>query len=407
MAKAVVIRKGGKSKGGALTRAAEDVRKSGRHGDDMLVHINENEFKQMVSAYGEPTTNPETGLPEFFLGNLVSALLPAALNTFTPIGSSVGNLVGSFLPGMTSGVTDFLGNALVGAGVGALTNKNRGQGALVGALGGGFGPMLASGLGLQGVGTTGALGNMLGMFGGGGQAAGAAGGMAANGLPVNGPGMLPPVRPGNLGALASGAAQGGAGGGMGGLLQQALPAALMLSALGGAGGGQKSAASAPPPEYTEEQRRVASDNARPLEQVSNVRFQKPNAAVRNYLRYGMDPKGEEEFYENNRLPSTARAASGGYVTDRGVLTRMAEGGMAGRGMAGHGRSDHVEALLSPGEYVLDAESVSMLGNGSSEAGAGMLDRFREQLRKHKASGMSQGRMGPDSLGPQGYMEKAR
>jgi hypothetical protein len=399
MAKAVVIRKGGKSKGGALTRAAEDVRKSGRHGDDMLVHINENEFRQMVAAYGEPTINPETGLPEFFLGNLVSALLPAALNTFTPIGSSVGNLVGSFLPGMSGGVTDFLGNALVGAGVGALTNsKNRGQGALVGALGGGFGPMLASGLGLQGVGTTGALGNMLGMFGGGGQAAGAAGGMTANGLPMNPP--LPPRRPTGLGGALSGiGAQASGGGGMGGMLQQALPAALMLSALSGAGGGQKSAASAPPPEYSDEQRRVAADNARPLEQVSNVRFQKPTAAVRNYLRYGMDPKGEEEFYENNRLPSTTRAAAGGYVTDRGVLTRMAEGGMAG-----HGRSDHVEALLSPGEYVIDAESVSMLGNGSSEAGAGMLDRLREQLRKHKAEGLSQGRMSADSMPPERYMK---
>jgi hypothetical protein len=393
MAKAVVIRKGGKSKGGALTRAAEDVRKSGRHGDDMLVHINESEFRQMVEAYGEPTINPETGLPEFFLGNLVSALLPAALNTFLPIGSTVGSAVGSFLPGLSGGVTDFLGNALVGAGVGALTSKDKGQGALMGALGGGFGPMLASGLGLQGVGTTSALGNLMGGMFGGGQAAG---GLAANGLPLNPP--IPPVRPDNLGgalsgigAQAAGAAQGG---GLGNLVAKALPALALAGAFGGGGSKQ----SAPPQEYTDEQRRVAADNARPLEQVSNVRFQKPTPA-RNYLRYGMDPEGEEKFYESNRLPSTARAASGGYVTERGVLTRMAQGGRTG-----HGRSDHIQALLSPGEYVIDAESVSMLGNGSSDAGAGMLDRFREQLRKHKADGLSQGRMSADSMQPERYMK---
>jgi hypothetical protein len=327
---------------------------------------------------------------------LVSALLPAALNTFTPVGSTVGNLVGSFLPGMTGGVTDFLGNALVGAGVGALTNsKDRGQGALYGALGGGFGPMLASGLGLQGVGTTGALGNLMGMFGGG---AGAAGGMAANGLPVNGPGMLPPVRPPGIGSLVSGAAQQGASGGLSDFVKNAIPALALAGAFSGAGGKQQQQA-APPgdPRMPQDQRGLTDVDF-------NRTINMARRPVKNPLRYGMDPDSVEyQFFADkdgeNKLPSTAKAASGGYVTERGVLTRMAEGGMAG-----HGRSDHIEALLSPGEYVIDAESVSMLGNGSSEAGAGMLDRFREQLRKHKADGLSQGRMSADSMQPERYMK---
>jgi hypothetical protein len=39
------------------------------------------------------------------------------------------------------------------------------------------------------------------------------------------------------------------------------------------------------------------------------------------------------------------------------------------------------ALLSPDEYVVDAYTVSALGNGSSEAGARILDEFREEVRK--------------------------
>jgi hypothetical protein len=398
--KSVVIRAGSKAKGGALTRAADDVRKAGRHGDDMLVHINESEFAQLRAAYGEPTINPDTGLPEFFLGQLVSALLPAAVNTFLPIGSTVGSAVGSFLPGLSSGVTDFLGNALVGAGVGALTNKDKGQGALLGALGGGFGPMLASGMGLQGVGTTAALGNLLGGFGMGG--AGGVGATAANGLPMNPP--LPPPRPGNLGALgqalgAGGGAAGGAGG-ISGMMKQALPLMALAGALGGGGGQKASASSAPPQEYSDEQRRIATDNARPLEQVSNVRFQKP-PPVRDFLRYGM-AGGEQEFYENNRLPTT-RAATGGYVQNGTV--RMAEGGNV-RG-PGDGMSDDIPALLSDGEYIVDAQTVSMLGNGSSSAGAAMLDRLREQVRKHKGAPMKQGEMPPRSKGALSYMKGPR
>ena len=52
---------------------------------------------------------------------------------------------------------------------------------------------------------------------------------------------------------------------------------------------------------------------------------------------------------------------------------------------GDGQSDKIPAMLSDGEYVMDAESVSALGNGSSEAGAKKLDEFRMNLRKHKRS----------------------
>ena len=41
--------------------------------------------------------------------------------------------------------------------------------------------------------------------------------------------------------------------------------------------------------------------------------------------------------------------------------------------------------MADGEYVFDADTVASLGNGSSDAGAKLLDHFREALREHKRS----------------------
>jgi hypothetical protein len=52
---------------------------------------------------------------------------------------------------------------------------------------------------------------------------------------------------------------------------------------------------------------------------------------------------------------------------------------------GDGQSDDIPAMLADGEYVLDAELVSQLGDGSNKAGAEKLDKFREAIRRHKRS----------------------
>lgn len=61
---------------------------------------------------------------------------------------------------------------------------------------------------------------------------------------------------------------------------------------------------------------------------------------------------------------------------------------------GDGTSDSIPARLSNGEYVMDAQTVSMLGNGDNSAGAKALDSFRDNLRKHKGGALSQGKMAP-------------
>jgi hypothetical protein len=48
---------------------------------------------------------------------------------------------------------------------------------------------------------------------------------------------------------------------------------------------------------------------------------------------------------------------------------------------GDGQSDHIPAMLSDGEYVVDAGTVSALGNGSNKAGAQHLDNLRAAVRK--------------------------
>ncbi len=71
-----------------------------------------------------------------------------------------------------------------------------------------------------------------------------------------------------------------------------------------------------------------------------------------------------------------------------------------------GRSDDVNAVLSDGEYVFDAETVALLGNGSSEAGADRLDQMREEIRKQKGQHLAKGKISPDARSPLSYLKKA-
>jgi len=71
-----------------------------------------------------------------------------------------------------------------------------------------------------------------------------------------------------------------------------------------------------------------------------------------------------------------------------------------------GRSDDVDAVLSDGEYVFDAETVALLGNGSSEAGADRLDQMREQIRKQKGKHLAQGKISPDAQSPLSYLKRS-
>jgi hypothetical protein len=74
---------------------------------------------------------------------------------------------------------------------------------------------------------------------------------------------------------------------------------------------------------------------------------------------------------------------------------------------GTGTSDNIPAQLSDGEYVMDANTVSLLGDGSNKAGAAKLDQLRENLRRQAARPMSQGKQFMHAKPPMAYMGRRR
>ena len=102
-----------------------------------------------------------------------------------------------------------------------------------------------------------------------------------------------------------------------------------------------------------------------------------------------------------------RMMRGGYPADlmMGMPMRhdYARGSYVSEDGQGDGRSDHVDAKLSPGEFVVDAESVSMLGNGSNEAGARKLEQMRSGIRRQKGKALAKGKFSPDAKSPEAYM----
>jgi len=91
--------------------------------------------------------------------------------------------------------------------------------------------------------------------------------------------------------------------------------------------------------------------------------------------------------------------------ERKPVTTMAKGGIAelekGRYLTGEtdGMADEVranidgtqEARLSDGEYVIPADVVSHLGNGNSDAGAKVLDKMLDRVRKARTGNEKQGK----------------
>lgn len=83
----------------------------------------------------------------------------------------------------------------------------------------------------------------------------------------------------------------------------------------------------------------------------------------------------------------------------GALTRLARGG-------GSGRDDTINAKLSDGEYVMDAETVALLGDGSTDAGARRLDEMRAKIRQHKGKSMARGKFSANAKSPLAYLKGA-
>lgn len=109
----------------------------------------------------------------------------------------------------------------------------------------------------------------------------------------------------------------------------------------------------------------------------------PSQGTWNAARDRFTPSNGMPTY---RVPRRAYAEGGNVEpgifdssqANQGALSRLVAG-------PGSGQEDMVDAKLSPGEYVWDADSVSALGDGNNAHGAKILDAARENIRRHKRS----------------------
>lgn len=116
-----------------------------------------------------------------------------------------------------------------------------------------------------------------------------------------------------------------------------------------------------------------------------------------------DPTGPS-MYAPDTGDNTFARGGGAFAAKRGGPSRRTEFAVNGPGT---GRSDDIPAVLSDGEYVIDAETVALLGDGSSKAGAKKLDDLRVKVRKHKGQKLAKGRFSANAKKPEAYLSGGR
>ena len=421
---------------GGLAFAARKISTGGQGGDSELVHVNRREKEMLHRMGGAGTINPNTGLHEYKgIGSLIGAVLPAALSIILPgVGTAIGGALGSIVGGVGETAASILGGAAIGAGASALTGGNPIQGALMGGVGGGLGGVVGDQLG---------LGNGAGASAAGGSLVGAGANAVTGQNPVQGAvsgglaGLLS-NRPSNA-VLAQNATPAGTGWGVSSSDTPAGTGWGVSSSDTPAGTGWDAPSSAtttanPAGSYQFNPKTNAWDF---VQKKSNLTGQILGGLQVASGLYGALGGGQQQQQQptlsaqqqayNNR-PNTSwdmgklqRAASAQGMTvnqfisqNMGALNggtyNMAKGGLSSlAGYAdggGSGRDDTIPAKLSDGEYVMDAETVALLGDGSSKEGARRLDAMRSQIRKQKGTALAKGKFSPDAKSPLTYLQGA-
>ena len=394
-----------------MRHVAQQLATYGRNGDTTLVHMSEGEvhgLRALARATGKDlTVNPHTGLPEAF--NLTS-LLPIAA---------------AFIPGIGPAAAMALG-----AGIGAATNSER---PLMGAVSGALGAYGGSNL----VGSVAGLGEGALASQAAGQAAGqamaaptadlaAAGVQAGNtaaatvsqGAPVaataaENPSLYSTAAPNTVAAPAP--------------MDQmrAFEHAYQNTATGGSGAwdtAQQAARTAPLSErYTAGLQSLGQDPSQAselmtMQNAKSIGMPMYGSMMLNPSMQGMGLVSSDSGDNGNSYEAELwydKSVPG--FPDGMPRTRIkkAAGGLASIGQylrgPGDGMSDDIDATVhdtgegirvAASEYVVPADVVSHLGNGSSEAGAAVLDAMGARVRKARTGNAEQGkRINPSKFTP--------
>lgn len=102
-----------------------------------------------------------------------------------------------------------------------------------------------------------------------------------------------------------------------------------------------------------------------------------------------DPFADLSIGSSYTVPETQSFAEGGLASAHpaGEPQFYSEGGLNNRYIKGEGdgTSDSIPAMVADSEFVMPADVVAALGNGSSDAGASKLDQMVQQIRKRARS----------------------
>ena len=365
---------------------AQAIQAQGRGKDTMLVHMTPREvggLQALALAHGGSLTiNPETGLPEAgFLDSLLPTLLGVGLS-FVP---GVGPLMAAgIVGGGTALATGDIGKGLM-AGLGAYGGAGLGQGLLGAGAQQGLEASVAAGN---------ALGDQTARLSGelvGENARDMLLARSTEALPASVAALPNPVDP-TFGSQLAQAGQGAQNLFSSGATGDASRAAFLENAGGGTGLAMKGAAIAAP---------AILGSPQPLAPIEPEKsnYAGPYKPQPRSVRYpvGRDPNDSSEFTyfsPMNPYPGFTPAAAGG-----GQVPAYEEGGIAALGKkkmpprflsgGGDGMSDSIPAViddkqparLADGEFVVPADVVSHIGNGSSKAGAKKLYAMMDRVRK--------------------------
>jgi len=378
----------------SLHTAAQHLASKGRNGDSTLVHMSPGEVKGLqalaMAHGGSLSINPDTGLVEAsFLKRILPMVAGAAL--------------------MATGVGAPLAAGMVG-GFETLRTGDIGKGLMAG-LGAYGGAGMAQGLSTAGASATANV-----------SAAEAAKNVAGQAIADNATtaGMVEATKTAGLSALpttaapvtmsnlGSGISQLGATGGPS-AIYGAMPTGT-LSALGGTIASAMTPEAPPIPGQPEEDPRYAGSPYR-YNLASNFAGSSPTRPSPYYR-----PTGLGYAAQGGSTDDIMMAAGGSYEDepmgdDAGMTMGSSIGGYSDGGRMlkgpGDGMSDSIPATignkqparLADGEFVVPADVVSHLGNGSTDAGAKKLYGMMDKIRKARTGTKKQGKQ----IKPEKYM----